>query len=642
ETDRSVTVLNRRDLDTQTPRSAPEALLQQTGVWVQKTNHGGGSPVIRGMMGNQVLLLVDGIRMNNATYRFGPNQYLNTIDPYLLDRLEVVRGGGSVLYGSDAMGGVVQSFTRDPRFGKTGTFTINDGLLSGGWMSGGMEASGNLRVDAGNDRFAVSAAGSLFSFGDLRAGGSLGTLAPTGYRQHAGSIRAKARITDNTILTLAHQDLTQRDVPRYDQVLQGGYKQYDFDPQSRRLDYLRMEHNGTAALTRKLILTVFNGATTEGLITQKNGANTMKKQHDRVATSGFTAELESQPSPRWTIRSGAEYYYDFVRSTAGVTDLNTGSITPVRGAYADGSVSSSASLYSSHQIDLNRFNFSGGLRYTRVALTIRDQRFGNQQITPDALVGSWSAGWKVSEPVRIYGSMHAGFRAPNVDDLSKFGTVESGIFEIPATGLKPEHSLSKEIGIKTRTRKLALSAAWYSTAVTDLVDRVPALFEGAATVEGRSVYQKANTGKARYTGLEAEAEYAFAPRFTLAGNVTHTFGENITKHEPARRIPPLFGRVSLQYLKGDFQFMLIASAAGKQDRLAAGDRADSRISIRLVDGVMPGWSTIDVSAGWTSGPWAINLNLRNLGNTAYRIYGSGVDGYGRHAALRLTRRFGSH
>ncbi|MFM8348391.1 MAG: hypothetical protein ACKOAR_10165, partial [Bacteroidota bacterium] len=114
------------------------------------------------------------------------------------------------------------------------------------------------------------------------------------------------------------------------------------------------------------------------------------------------------------------------------------------------------------------------------------------------------------------------------------------------------------------------------------------------------------------------------------------------KHEPARRIPPLFGRVSLQYLKGDFQFMLIASAAGKQDRLAAGDRADSRISIRLVDGVMPGWSTIDVSAGWTSGPWAINLNLRNLGNTAYRIYGSGVDGYGRHAALRLTRRFGSH
>ena len=238
--------------------------------------------------------------------------------------------------------------------------------------------------------------------------------------------------------------------------------------------------------------------------------------------------------------------------------------------------------------------------------------------------------------------MHAGFRAPNVDDLSKFGTVESGIFEVPAIGLKSEHSLSREIGMKARTQKLAMSLAWYNTTVSDLVDRVPALFEGGSMVEGRSVYRKANTGKARYTGLEAEVEFTVAPSFTLAGNLTRTFGENITKNEPARRIPPVFGRLSLQFHKGNIHLLLVANAAGKQDRLAAGDRSDARIAIRLVDGVMPGWTTIDASAGWTKGPWAININLRNLGNTAYRIYGSGVDGYGRHAALRLSRRFGGH
>lgn len=640
ETDRSVSILDHRTMAARTPRTVPEALLQENGIWIQKTNHGGGSPIIRGMMGNQVLLMVDGIRMNNATYRFGPNQYLATIDPYLPDRLEVVRGGGSVLYGSDAMGGVVQSFTRDPRFGSGKRFHFTEGQIAGGWMTAGMEASGNLRLEGGNERLAISAAGSLFRFGDLVAGGTLGTLSPSGYRQYSGSLRAKARLSSQTQLTFAHQELVQREVPRYDQVRQGGFQQYAFDPQSRRLDYLRLDHHSGTAMARRITFTIFNGGTTEGLITRKSGSSTRKDQNDKVATNGFTAEMESHPGPNWTIRSGAEFYHDLVNSTASTTDLTNGLRTSVRGAYADGSTSSSSSLYTNHQVDLERFTLSGGLRYTRVALSIRDDRFGNQRINPDALVGSVSAGWKVSEPVRLYGSLHSGFRAPNVDDLSKFGTVESGVFEIPATKLKPEHSLSQEIGLKILKKKVAFTAAWYRTAVTDLVDRVAALYDGSPTFEGRNVYQKANTGEARYTGLEAEAECTMNERFTLSGNATWTFGENLTKGEPARRIPPLFGRVALRYVTGGFTFMLTGNAAGQQVRLAPGDRSDSRIAIRLIDGVMPGWYTIDVSAGWSRGPWTVNLNIRNLGDTAYRIYGSGVDGYGRHAAVRLSHLLG--
>ena len=639
ETDRSVSILDQTTIHAGTPRTVPEALQQETGIWVQKTNHGGGSPIIRGMMGNQVLLMVDGIRMNNTTYRFGPNQYLSTLDPYLLDRLEVVRGGSSVLYGSDAMGGVVQSFSRDPRFVNSKQFTITEGQVTGGWMSAGMETSGSLRIDAGNNRFAISATGSLFHFGDLLAGGSLGRLSPTGYRQHSGTIRAKAKLTDNSQLTFAHQEMVQRDVPRYDQVLQGGYQRYDFDPQSRRLDYLRLDHQHSLAMARRITLTVFNSGTMEGLITRKSNSGTQKDQNDKVATNGFTAEVESQPERRWTIRSGAEFYHDRVQSTAYTTDLTNGTRTMVRGAYADGSTSTSASLYTSHQLDLQRFSLSGGLRYTRVALSIRDGRFGDQRINPDALVGSVSAGWKISQPLRLYGSLHSGFRAPNVDDLSKFGTVESGVFEIPATGLKPEHSLSEEIGIKFLKKMISFSAAWYRTSVTDLVDRIPALYEGTPTFEGRNVYQKANTGQARYTGLEAEAEWTLTGHLTLKGQATWTYGENLTKKEPARRIPPLFGKVALRYLAGNFSLMITGNVAGQQDRLAPGDRADARIALRLQDGVMPGWTTIDLSAGWSKGPWSLNLNIRNMGNVAYRVYGSGVDGYGRHAVLRLAYRF---
>ncbi len=97
-------------------RSTPEMLTGTPGIWMQKTNHGGGSPFIRGLTGNQVLTLVDGIRLNNATYRYGPNQYLSTIDPWSLFSAETLRSTGSVLYGSDAMGGVVYLQTEKPGY----------------------------------------------------------------------------------------------------------------------------------------------------------------------------------------------------------------------------------------------------------------------------------------------------------------------------------------------------------------------------------------------------------------------------------------------------------------------------------------------------------------------------------------------
>ncbi|HMS70841.1 MAG TPA: Plug domain-containing protein, partial [Saprospiraceae bacterium] len=107
----STATIDRKVMDQYQYRSVPEALMGTTGVFIQKTNHGGGSAFVRGLTGNQTLTLVDGIRLNNSTVRYGPNQYLNTIDPYSVSKIEVVRGSGSVQYGSDAMGGVVQILT---------------------------------------------------------------------------------------------------------------------------------------------------------------------------------------------------------------------------------------------------------------------------------------------------------------------------------------------------------------------------------------------------------------------------------------------------------------------------------------------------------------------------------------------------
>ncbi|NJN34094.1 MAG: Plug domain-containing protein [Saprospiraceae bacterium] len=115
-TPEAITVLQNGFLGRTLPRSTPEALQGTAGVFVQKTNHGGGSPFVRGLTGNQTLILIDGVRLNNATFRFGPNQYLNTIDPLSIERVEVLRGSGGVAYGSDAMGGTIQIFNKNPVF----------------------------------------------------------------------------------------------------------------------------------------------------------------------------------------------------------------------------------------------------------------------------------------------------------------------------------------------------------------------------------------------------------------------------------------------------------------------------------------------------------------------------------------------
>ena len=230
---RSVSVVGLPDLERAMPRTTPEALADAAGVWVQKTNHGGGSPAIRGLMGNQVLVMVDGIRLNNSTYRYGPNQYLVTIDPRQVERVEVLRGSGSVLFGSDAIGGVVHVVSRRPQFTASGLRVGGD--VSAKLMTGGMEQSGRFDAAVEHTRVAVRGGLSLNNYGDLHAGGDLGVESPSGYSSVAGDLLALVRVSPRHLVSVGLQGDFQADVPRFDQVAQRGYTRYAFDPQVRQL-----------------------------------------------------------------------------------------------------------------------------------------------------------------------------------------------------------------------------------------------------------------------------------------------------------------------------------------------------------------------------------------------------------------------
>jgi hemoglobin/transferrin/lactoferrin receptor protein len=634
----SVTTLSADELVKKSSRSTPEALMNESGIWVQKTNHGGGSPIIRGLVGNQVLLLVDGIRLNNATYRYGPNQYLATIDPGLIDRIDAIRGSGSVLYGSDALGGVVQILSKTPTFSHD-RLKIS-GTAQAKWMSAGMEQSARGEVDVSSKKIAFKGGFSARNFGDILAGQGLGVLVPTGYNELSGDAKLLVRTGLSGVMTTAFQQLTQHDVPRYDQVVQGGYSMYNFEPQTRQLSYLRWETFSKNRWMQSFRITTSYQRSVEGINSQKSNSQDVKRQRDEVNSTGINAEIISQPRPQWNIQSGVDYYFDKVNSTANTTNLLTNEETLQRGSYADGSTASNIAVFTNHQYEVNKFQFSAGARFNAVTVSVQDDVFGDQKITPNAVVGNLGVMMKVADNLRAFISSNTGFRAPNVDDMSKFGSVESGVFEIPSAGLSPEKSLSIETGVKINRRKFSGTLAVYQTHLTDLIDRVPATYLGSDMYEGRKVYQKQNVGEAILRGIEGEAEMELVKSLSAFGNFTYTYGENITKQEPMRRIPPLFGRLGLRYQsKNGFWLKAEWAAAGEQSRLAAGDKSDVRIAVRLEDGVMPSWNIINLYAGYTYKSMTLHVIGQNLLNAAYRVYASGIDGYGRSMGATFTVRF---
>ena len=263
----AISVLNNRQLKSFSPMNMPDAMSSMAGVCMQKTNQGGGSPFIRGLTGYHTLILVDGIRLNNAIFRSGPNQYLNTVDPLMLSQIEVLRGPGSVQYGTDAIGGTIYLRSREPQFSEEG-IKVN-GEVYGKWMSFDMEKTGRAQLHLSTPKFAVMAGITRKDFGNIMAGGNLGKLDYTSYNEYSTDVKANMKLSPSQTLSFAWQHHKQNDVQLYHKLITGDYSTYEFDPQLRDLIYLRHE------ITRSHSL--FSGFRTT--LSLHQSGETRKKQH---------------------------------------------------------------------------------------------------------------------------------------------------------------------------------------------------------------------------------------------------------------------------------------------------------------------------------------------------------------------------
>lgn len=629
----SVNVVTNESLQQFQFRTSPESLIGSTGIFIQKTNHGGGSPFIRGLTGNQNLLLIDGIRLNNSTTRFGPNQYFNTIDVFNIDKIEAIRGTGSVQYGSDAMGGVLQVFTKELPFSNG---NILSGSIQGRAVSQDMEYSGRAEMGYQTAKWVISGGLTKRNFGDLVGGDTTGKQSPSGYIENDVDLKLKWKINSILQVTAFHQQVLQENVPLYHRVKLENFNYYFFSPQQRKLSYVKFDLNGNSSLFNKISFTTSLQNSLEERTYQRNTTSNRFFEKDKVTNWGLTLDVSSQFNTNWTANSGVEYYLDKVNSTRTQTTPSNATTITQRGLYPDDATSKNFSLYTLQHLKFNQFIIETGLRYNAISINIKDTAGSNFQlgevtIKPSSLVGNFSLLYKLNKQYSVYGSFSTGYRVPNVDDMGTLGLVDFR-YEIPAYNLKPEKSYNTEVGIRIQTKKIKSSIAYFYMHLQDLIIRkqLP-----GQQINGFNVFIKENNQESFLNGFEYDIDWQVSKRVNFFTNLAYTYGQNTTLNEPMRRIPPINGRILLTYQKSAFQLRVEYISASSQTRLAQGDKSDNRIPI----GGTPGWNIVNSYAGFSFKKNAVQLAFCNLFNTDYRTHGSGINGVGRNLSITFKAGF---
>jgi TonB-dependent heme/hemoglobin receptor len=631
---RAVSVISGEEIRRKNFRSTPEALLETTGILVQETNYGAGSPIIRGLIGNQILILVDGVRMNNAIYRFGPNQYLNTIDLNQIERIEVVRGAGSVPYGSDALGGVIHIITKSRTEFEEG-FDL-DGRLFGRYATADHGRTGRFELGGNSGNLGFLGGISLKKFGDLRGGKEVDLQPFTGYDEWDADLKLTYRLSEKQQVAVGYQHVVQTDVPRTDRLTAGSDLKSHWDPQQRDLIYAQYDLNGVNAFIDSLHLSLSHHIQKEEFDRIVTSNATRQREHeDKVKSLGAGVQLASSLGSRQLFTYGADYYSDDVASSRVDVNLTNGTETERNGNYADGATYKSTALFLQDEIKVaDPLSLNLGVRYTshQIKAEVNDATIGTIEIDsdPSAVTGNVYALYRAAEGVHLSVGVAQGFRAPNMDDVSIIGSFGSG-FEVPNPDLDPEQSLNYEVGVKVQKPRYSSSLFFYMSDIKDLIQREAGTFNGLSFVDANgngvqdtgeeSVFRRQNVGEAKIEGIEAEGRFVMVQNWSLWGNVTWTKGENEETGDPLTRIPPLRGIVGVTWTPTERVWIEYYSFfADKQDRLSPSDKSDIRIGPDGTDGYV----TYNLRGGVDLKLFGkATLAVENLSNKTYKLHGSG-------------------
>jgi hemoglobin/transferrin/lactoferrin receptor protein len=646
----------------ETRRTLPEALAYTPGVLVQKTAYGHGSPFIRGFTGRQNLLLVDGVRLNNSTFRSGPVQYWNTVDSLSIDHLELVKSQGSVLYGSDAVGGTLNSFTKSSDFRNR---PVDQVFYGGGgsyeYRTNGQGSSiGRIESQTGvGGKFGVWLGLSAKDYGDVEDD-DIGRMVGTGYPEQDLDFRFDWAVSPESTITLAHNYVNQDAISRWHRTVNnpgwdddgqvttpGLWASNNFD-QERSMTYLRYagENPEVGAAVQRWSATLSFQNSSDSESQNRNPADdSIRQSNIDTDTIGVDLSLESAMGPG-TLVYGMDYYHDGVDSSGFKGNL-AGTKYKESLPIADDSDYDLLGIFSQYLWKpAEKVEITGGARYTYAEASLG--RFydsgGVEQSSEsqewNSVVGSLRGLYRLNTCWSVYGGVSQAFRAPNLDDLTGNLTAKSGSTSLGSTSVDPEEFLTYEIGTRQLTETTSLEFSVFYTDAEDLITGVPLVSGGKDTIT-------TNAGEGYVYGAEVQGAWSFYPQWTLSGFAGWQDGRTETPlylngpvvDKSMTRLLPLTGSVALRWTDASAKYWVEGRVFGstQEDRITLEDQAAD--SQRIPTGGTPGYVTASIRAGW-----AVNehLNLlcgvENLTDEVYRIHGSGQNEAGINGifSLRLS------
>lgn len=684
-----IQVVRASEIQFQQQTSMADVLANSGSIFVQKSQLGGGSPIIRGFETNKVLLVVDGIRMNNAIYRGGHLQNCLTLDQANMDRVEIVFGPGSVMYGSDAIGGVMSFQTKKPLFSSSDQLLVRSSAYMRGFSAGAGYAA-NAQVNIGSKRFASLTSISYAAYGDLRQGNNRSeAIGNLGYRpwyvaqfNGADSMVVNADSSLQVGSGYKQYDVLQKfsfvqkpgvmhhlnvqlsnsgNIDRYDRLtLMSGSKprfaEWYYGPQFRLLAAYTLELNYATKFYDNARVILAYQAIEESRIDRRFQKASRNHRIEQLDIFTFNADFMKKKGAH-ELRYGAEAYLNQVNSTAFAEDIHTGAQTTIDTRYPDGGSSmQGAALYASHTFEVSdKLIINDGIRLSQVGLQAKfvDQiffpfPFNQIQQNHLALNGNLGLIYMPQPKLRISLNGSTAFRAPNVDDLTKVFESVPGSVVVPNPNLKAEYAYNAEFGLQYQfMKKSTFDVNLYQTYLTNALTVQNGTFNGADSVlyDGQmsQVLTTTNAGNAFVRGFEAFFQAQLTQSLQLSGTYNYTFGRILTDSVPypLDHIAPAFGKVSVRYttLHNKLKLEGFAMYSGWKYLKDYNLVGEDNFAYATPDG-MPSWYTLNFRANYNiNNQLSVQVACENITDQNYRMFASNISAPGRNFILTLRGNF---
>lgn len=668
----------------QNPKTAADLLGSSGEVYIQKSQLGGGSPMIRGFATNRVLIAVDGVRMNTAIFRSGNLQNVIALDPLAMEKTEVVFGPGSLMYGSDAIGGVMAFYTQIPLYSDDDRPLVKGQVMlrSG---SAEFEKTGHADLSVGLKRWAFLTSVTYTDFDDLimgrrgpddylrpvyvkRIGNQDSVVANENPRKQVGSgysqlnLMQKIRFQphDDWDFEYALHHSESSDVPRYDRLIETRNgrprsAEWYYGPQKWTLHALNIQQSEGGPFHDNARLILAAQFFEESRHDRNFGGSTLRHRVETVDAFSANLDLEKTFSPAHHLFYGAEWIHNRVGSSGKQEDILTGERSPLSTRYPDGARWNSLAAYANYRYTPTvRWILQAGLRYSAVTMdaefdtTFFPFPFEKAALKTGALTGSAGLLFFPDRTWELGANLSTGFRAPNVDDMGKVFDSEPGSVIVPNPGLKSEYAINVEISAAKSFGEFArIDAAAYFTWLEDAMVRRPGSFNGLDSIlyDGTlsRVLSIQNAAKARVRGIQAGIEFKLPGHFSFLSRLNIQKGEEELDDgstAPLRHAGPWFGSTHLIYKRNRWRASLYAEYNGEvsHENLAPEERNKPHLYAADENGhpYSPAWWTLNFKLTVRIFErLVVNTGMENILDRRYRTYSSGIAAPGRNVIVSL-------